>query len=59
LAGWNKLTPDQLFDRHWVMTLVETVVAELQRQSTREGKEKIFEVLKPFLTKGQWRMARS
>jgi RNA polymerase sigma factor (sigma-70 family) len=41
---------DKLFERRWAMTLLETVLARLQAEYAREGKETTFEKLKPALS---------
>lgn len=43
-------TPDQLFERHWALTLLEEVLATLQREYARQGKEDVFVAIKGCLT---------
>jgi RNA polymerase sigma factor (sigma-70 family) len=49
----DHLSPDKLYDRAWAVTLLERVIARLRDESAAEGKAKIFEQLKPFLTLGR------
>ena len=42
-------TPDKIFDRAWANALLATVVANLELEYRREGKEHVFEVLKQTL----------
>lgn len=50
LDAAHDLTPERLFDRHWAVTLLEHVLADLRAQMTREGKADLFERLKGYLT---------
>jgi RNA polymerase sigma-70 factor (ECF subfamily) len=42
-------TPDKSFDRRWALTLVDTVLARLQREYVDEGKAELFEKVKGTL----------
>ena len=42
-------TPEQLFERQWALTLLDTVLKDLQKQYQDEGKEEMFGALKPCL----------
>jgi len=44
---------EKSFDRQWAMTLLEQVVATLQREFQAAGKAELFESLKIFLTGGK------
>ena len=46
----DELTPEDIFDRHWAMTVVEKVLEQLRRQARRSGTEKRFERLAEFIT---------
>ncbi|MCX5671607.1 MAG: sigma-70 family RNA polymerase sigma factor [Planctomycetota bacterium] len=43
------LAPEKLFDRRWALTLLERVLADLRRECTRDGKERLFDRLKGYL----------
>ncbi len=45
----DQLSPDRLYDRAWAMMLLEKVVGRLREENSAGGKERSFEVLKPFL----------
>jgi len=49
LAPADDLTPERLFERRWALTLLDLVVAQLQQECVREGKERLFDRLKGFL----------
>ena len=49
----DRLSPDKLYDRAWAVTLLEQVIARLREETLAEGKAKLFEHLKPFLTIGK------
>jgi RNA polymerase sigma-70 factor (ECF subfamily) len=46
----DDLTPEKLFERRWVLTLLDQVLALLKVESIRDGKTQMFEHLKVFLT---------
>ena len=46
----TELGPEQLFDRRWAMTLLETAVARLRAEHAEVGKLALYERLQPFLT---------
>lgn len=48
----DELTPDKVFDRAWVMTLLQRVFDELEQLYVREGKQTLFAELKPFVIEG-------
>ncbi len=43
-------TPERIYERRWALTLLERVLARLQVEWERSGKQKRFERLKVFLT---------
>lgn len=45
----DPLTPEQIYDREWALTLLERVLQRLGDELTRAGKEHQFEQLKGFL----------
>ncbi|HET6250851.1 MAG TPA: sigma-70 family RNA polymerase sigma factor [Tepidisphaeraceae bacterium] len=44
------LTPEQLFERRWAMTLLEQTIERLRQEFVKAGKGRLFERLKVFLT---------
>ena len=46
----HELTPEKLFERRWVLTLLDQVLAQLRNESVRNGKQDQFNCLKDFLT---------
>jgi RNA polymerase sigma-70 factor (ECF subfamily) len=48
----DNLTPERLFLRQWVLTLLDQVMARLRAEYVRAGKEPIFERLKGSLSGG-------
>jgi RNA polymerase sigma-70 factor (ECF subfamily) len=46
------MAPDRAFDRHWAMTLLETVLNRLEEEYRRDQKSELFESLKQTLTDG-------
>jgi RNA polymerase sigma-70 factor (ECF subfamily) len=46
----HDLRPERLFERRWVLTLLDMVLSRLRNESVRAGKEVQFETLKHFLT---------
>jgi RNA polymerase sigma factor (sigma-70 family) len=43
-------TPDKVFDQRWTVVLLETAAARLREEFRAAGKDRQFEVLKPFLS---------
>ena len=43
-------TPDKIFEQRWTVVLLEAAVARLREEFRVAGKERPFEVLKPFLS---------
>ncbi len=50
---WHDLTPEKLFERRWALTVLDHALARLQTALAFEGKQAVFERLKPFLTAGR------
>jgi RNA polymerase sigma factor (sigma-70 family) len=46
----DELTPEKLFERRWVLTLLDQVLALLKEESIQDGKTQMFDHLKLFLT---------
>ena len=46
----DHLTAEIIFERRWALTLLEQVLRRLRAEYTRDGKENLFEQLKPTLT---------
>jgi len=53
VAAVNAPGPDQAFDREWALALLAKVIGRLQAECAADGKAKVFEALKIFLTAGQ------
>jgi DNA-directed RNA polymerase specialized sigma24 family protein len=52
LEPGHDLTPDRVFERRWILTLLERVLGELRTEMAASGYEERFERLKEFLTGG-------
>jgi RNA polymerase sigma-70 factor (ECF subfamily) len=48
----HELTAQRLFERHWALRLLELAMEDLQAECAGEGKGRLFEVFKPFLSGG-------
>jgi len=46
----DNMTPERLYERQWVLSLLEQVLARLRDEFIRAGKERHFEQLKVFIT---------
>jgi RNA polymerase sigma-70 factor (ECF subfamily) len=53
LEPWHDLTPEKLFERRWALTVLDNVLVRLQLALAFEGKQSVFDRLKPFLTGGR------
>lgn len=42
-------TPEQVFEKQWALTLLESVLSRLRRDFAQEGKEALFQTLEPCL----------
>jgi RNA polymerase sigma factor (sigma-70 family) len=50
VAAKNEPSPDKVFDREWALALLAKVIERLQKECAADGKAKLFEQLKVFLT---------
>lgn len=48
----DRLTPDNLFDRRWALTVLENVLKRLRQEQVQAGRLRAFEHLKECLTSG-------
>ena len=46
----DRLTPEEVYERRWALTILERVLGELRQEFEGEGRERDFERLKGFLT---------
>jgi RNA polymerase sigma-70 factor (ECF subfamily) len=46
----SELTPEQIYDRHWRLTILERSLSRLREEFTKAGKARPFALLKTFLT---------
>ena len=53
VAATSEPSPDKAFDREWALALLAKVIARLQKECEADGKAKLFEQLKIFLTAGK------
>jgi RNA polymerase sigma factor (sigma-70 family) len=53
VAATNEPSPDKAFDREWAVALLAKVIERLQKECEADGKTKLFEQLKIFLTAGK------
>jgi RNA polymerase sigma-70 factor (ECF subfamily) len=53
VAAINEPSPDKAFDREWALALLAKVIERLQIECAADGKAKLFEQMKGFLTAGQ------
>lgn len=51
-ASASELSPDLAFDRRWAECLLESTLSELRAEYASAGKERHYEVLRPFLDGG-------
>jgi len=49
----DDLSPDRLLDRQWALALLDQVLGRLQAEFVEDGKGKLFDHLKVFLTEGK------
>ncbi len=45
----NEVTPEQLYHRHWTLTLLKQALEMLENERVRAGREREMKVLRPFL----------
>jgi RNA polymerase sigma-70 factor (ECF subfamily) len=53
VASTAEPSPDKAFDREWALALLARVIERLQKECEADGKGKLFEQLKIFLTTGK------
>lgn len=53
LAAGHEMSPDRAFDREWAVALLGRVIERLQQECVAEGRAKLFDQLKLFLTAGR------
>ncbi len=53
VAATAEPSPDKAFDREWALALLSKVIERLQKECEADGKTKLFEQLKIFLTAGK------
>lgn len=53
VAATAEPSPDKAFDREWALALLSKVIERLQKECEADGKTKLFEQLKIFLTTGK------
>ena len=59
MAATNEPSPDKAFDREWALALLAKVIERLQAECVADGKAKLFEQLKMFLTAGKAESAQA
>ena len=45
----NTITPEQIYERRWALTLLDKVLTQLTAEQARDGKAELFEALRPCL----------
>jgi DNA-directed RNA polymerase specialized sigma24 family protein len=58
LANSNEPSPDKAFDREWALALLAKVIDRVQAECAADGKARLFEQLKAFLTAGHHESAQ-
>jgi RNA polymerase sigma-70 factor (ECF subfamily) len=46
----DQLTPEKLFDRQWALSVLQSVLVEMQQESAAAGKSALFAAIQPTLT---------
>jgi len=59
VAATAEPSPDKAFDREWALALLSKVIERLQKECEADGKVKLFEQLKVFLTAGKSESAQA
>lgn len=59
VADTNEPSPDKAFDREWALALLARVIGRLQDECVAEGKAKLYDQLKVFLTAGKGESAQA
>ena len=52
----QEMTPEELFERRWAMTLLGRALDRLREEAAAAGTERLFEHLEPYLTSGSPRV---
>jgi RNA polymerase sigma factor (sigma-70 family) len=50
LAGTTSLTPEEVFEQRWAMSVIEAAMERLRAQTAAAGGGRRFELLRPYLT---------
>ena len=58
IAADNEPSPDKAFDREWALALLAKVIDRLQAECAADGKARLFDQLKAFLTAGHLESAQ-
>jgi RNA polymerase sigma factor (sigma-70 family) len=45
----DRLTPEQIYERRWALTLLDVTMRRLEEETAAAGREDLFEVVKPIL----------
>jgi RNA polymerase sigma factor (sigma-70 family) len=48
----DDLTPDRIYERRWALTLLDHALERLEESMRRDGRERVFAALSPFLAAG-------
>jgi RNA polymerase sigma-70 factor (ECF subfamily) len=48
----DRLTPEEIFEHHWALTVLERAMERLRRDEARAGREQHFETFQDYLTGG-------
>jgi len=48
----NALTPDRIYERRWALTLLDHALERLEESMRKQGKERVFKALSPFIATG-------
>ena len=59
VAATSEPSPDRAFDREWALALLGKVIERLQAECEAEGKGRLFEQLKAFLSAGKGEAAQA
>lgn len=43
-------TPETIYERRWVLTALEAAMTRLERECSQQGRQRLFDQLRPFLT---------
>jgi len=51
----DDLTPDRVYERRWALTLLDHALERLEETMRKDGKERVFSALSPFIAAGSLR----